>query len=447
MICFSLFVGAPAYRLARRIYREDARYIVKDIPYVKNGSRSQRLDVYILKPNSHLFRPSSSSSSQGADLPPPLSTSSSNIVASSTTTPVPMMPSISPMPILPFPGPTPSVPNPESSHSNFNGNLNDSSSGNLNVTATANGGSSAKEGKGSPVVLFVQGGGWTLCQKAVYPAVGRALRARGFITVIPDYTAFPQGDAELMVQDLKACIAWTIGNIENYGGNPSKIILCGVSAGAHLSSLTLLTELESCLKKSQVSLPTTTDMNKSKSAPTFSSLDHQIVPDWPYSGIRALIAISGPFNVPLLYKNMQMEGKERFSGLEEIMRGKENFEKYSPHHVLRDLISSNNSLVISTTLPPVTLIHGSRDKTCPIHCAVEFDKLLRQAGVHGKLTTYESQSHTESMMEVLDGVENARLILDIVRSIQSGTIAEPAEDKPPLSWRFRRLIMRSLSPV
>lgn len=52
----------------------------------------------------------------------------------------------------------------------------------------------------------------------------------------------------MMLDDVKTSIAWTLGNIDKYGGNPAKIYVVGVSAGAHLSSLALLTELESHLR-------------------------------------------------------------------------------------------------------------------------------------------------------------------------------------------------------
>ena len=52
----------------------------------------------------------------------------------------------------------------------------------------------------------------------------------------------------MMLNDVKTSLSWTFANIEKFGGNPAKVYLVGVSAGAHLSSLALLTELESHLR-------------------------------------------------------------------------------------------------------------------------------------------------------------------------------------------------------
>lgn len=219
----------------------------------------------------------------------------------------------------------------------------------------------------APVVIFIQGGGWTICQKAVYAMVGKALRSRGVVTVIPDYTAFPQGDVAVMLEDVKASISWTLANIDKYGGNPTKVYLVGVSAGAHLSSLALLTELESHLKASVSSQQLTAsqqDMNKSKSAPSLPSFHDT---HWAYSGIRAFIGVSGPFNVPELFKHMIVEGKDFFSGLNDIMKGKENFERNSPYHTLQRILSNYRTVDVSVALPPITLIHGSRFTFLPTH--------------------------------------------------------------------------------
>ena len=45
----------------------------------------------------------------------------------------------------------------------------------------------------APVVVFFYGGNWDSGSKAMYRFVGRALAARGVMTVIPDYRLYPQG--------------------------------------------------------------------------------------------------------------------------------------------------------------------------------------------------------------------------------------------------------------
>ena len=112
MICFGLFVAAPAYLQARRQYRKDASRISKNVRY---GERpGQFLDVYLLDTTPQSWP--LSSPTKVTDSAPPL----------------------------------------------------------------------------APVVVFIQGGGWTICQKALYVNVGATLRSRGIITVIPEYTPFPQ---------------------------------------------------------------------------------------------------------------------------------------------------------------------------------------------------------------------------------------------------------------
>lgn len=51
-------------------------------------------------------------------------------------------------------------------------------------------------------------------------------------------------------------------------------------------------------------------------------------------------------------------------------------------------------------------------------------------------------------MEVLEGDDNTRLMADITKVIHNSSSAiEVSEVRPSWSWRFRRMVMRSLSPV
>src|SRR5690606_40595089 len=44
-----------------------------------------------------------------------------------------------------------------------------------------------QRGAAAPVVFFIYGGGWNRGERSDYQFVGRALAARGFVTVIADY--------------------------------------------------------------------------------------------------------------------------------------------------------------------------------------------------------------------------------------------------------------------
>ncbi|XP_041364551.1 probable isoprenylcysteine alpha-carbonyl methylesterase ICME [Gigantopelta aegis] len=92
-----------------------------------------------------------------------------------------------------------------------------------------------------PVVIFVYGGAWGSGDKHVYCLLCSQLSHRlGAVVCCPNYSLYPQGYVDDMIQDVVDCISWTYENIESYGGDKDKIILIGHSAGAHLCAMSIL---------------------------------------------------------------------------------------------------------------------------------------------------------------------------------------------------------------
>jgi acetyl esterase/lipase len=87
----------------------------------------------------------------------------------------------------------------------------------------------------APLIVFFYGGAWSDGAKENFGFVGRALAARGFVCVIPDYRLVPAVRFPAFVEDGAAAIAWAQRNIERYGGDPRRIVLAGHSAGAYIA--------------------------------------------------------------------------------------------------------------------------------------------------------------------------------------------------------------------
>lgn len=90
------------------------------------------------------------------------------------------------------------------------------------------------------VIVFFYGGSWNSGDRELYGFVGRALAARGYIVVLPDYRLVPEVRFPGFVEDGAAAVAWVQKNITTYGGNPARINLSGHSAGAHIAALLTL---------------------------------------------------------------------------------------------------------------------------------------------------------------------------------------------------------------
>ncbi|WP_332711853.1 alpha/beta hydrolase [Pelagibacterium mangrovi] len=85
----------------------------------------------------------------------------------------------------------------------------------------------------APVCMFIYGGGWNRGERWEYDFVGRALAARGFVTVIPDYRLVPEVTYPAFLYDVAVAAKWIETNITTFGGNPEKLFMAGHSAGAY----------------------------------------------------------------------------------------------------------------------------------------------------------------------------------------------------------------------
>jgi len=90
-----------------------------------------------------------------------------------------------------------------------------------------------QRGDPAPVVFFIYGGGWKNGAREDYQFVGRALAARGFIVVIPDYRLYPEVRFPDFLEDNAAAMRWVQDNIAKYGGDPTRVFMAGHSAGAY----------------------------------------------------------------------------------------------------------------------------------------------------------------------------------------------------------------------
>jgi acetyl esterase/lipase len=92
----------------------------------------------------------------------------------------------------------------------------------------------------APVIVFFFGGNWVSGKRADYAFVGRALAARGYVVVIPDYRLYPQVRYPDFLHDAARAVAWTEREIGRYGGDPRRVYAMGHSAGAYNAAMLAL---------------------------------------------------------------------------------------------------------------------------------------------------------------------------------------------------------------
>lgn len=82
-------------------------------------------------------------------------------------------------------------------------------------------------------VVWFHGGGITSGNKHI----PEKLKNQGIAVVAVNYRLSPRAKCPDYIDDAAAAVAWTFKNIKQFGGDPSKIVVSGHSAGGYLTSM------------------------------------------------------------------------------------------------------------------------------------------------------------------------------------------------------------------
>jgi acetyl esterase len=85
-----------------------------------------------------------------------------------------------------------------------------------------------------PVVMYVHGGGFRILSKDTHWVMALVFARRGFLVFNVNYRLAPTHAFPAAIEDVCAAYQWVVGNAASYGGDASRIVLAGESAGANL---------------------------------------------------------------------------------------------------------------------------------------------------------------------------------------------------------------------
>jgi arylformamidase len=91
----------------------------------------------------------------------------------------------------------------------------------------------------APVLLFIHGGYWRLLSKNESSFMAPAFTSAGALVVAVNYSLAPAVTLDHIVDQLRRALAWIHRHIQEFGGDPHRIHVCGSSAGAHLTGMLL----------------------------------------------------------------------------------------------------------------------------------------------------------------------------------------------------------------
>lgn len=89
----------------------------------------------------------------------------------------------------------------------------------------------------APVLIVIHGGYWRALDKSDYSFLAASFTDEGALVVVPNYDLCPDVSIERIAMQLTEAVAWAWRNAAAHGGDPSRIVLMGHSAGGHLAAM------------------------------------------------------------------------------------------------------------------------------------------------------------------------------------------------------------------
>ena len=85
-----------------------------------------------------------------------------------------------------------------------------------------------------PVLLYIHGGGFRILSKDTHWVMALAYARRGWLVFNASYRLAPTHPFPAGLEDTCAAWEWVLANAARYGGDPSRVVVAGESAGANL---------------------------------------------------------------------------------------------------------------------------------------------------------------------------------------------------------------------
>lgn len=188
---------------------------------------------------------------------------------------------------------------------------------------------------GSPVIVFVYGGGWTRGEKGMYKFVAEGFTKDGFDVAVPDYRLYPDSVYPEMITDTGKAVNAVA---DAFPGR--SLVLMGHSAGGYNVLMTAMAP----------------DLSK------VAACDR-------ISGIVSLAAPTGAY--PMTDAPYTTIFPDRFQGQDAPMNR------------------------VNNDLPPIMLVNGKDDTTVGYGNAVKLSKSLKASGHAVTLSIYDDMNHID----------------------------------------------------
>ena len=104
---------------------------------------------------------------------------------------------------------------------------------------------SRTEGPAQPLLLFIHGGYWQSLDKADFAYLAPPFLDRGVAFASLNYSLAPGAKIERMIEQCRSAVLALLRQSGRFNIDPSRVVVCGHSAGGHLATMVILTQWRS----------------------------------------------------------------------------------------------------------------------------------------------------------------------------------------------------------
>ncbi len=221
-------------------------------------------------------------------------------------------------------------------------------------------------GERLPVLVWFYGGAWQNGRRQDYRFVAAPLARRGMVVVVPDYRLNPEVQYPAFLRDAADAVAVARDRAAEWGGDPSRVVLAGHSAGAYIAMML--------------------------------ALDRR----WlgAGAGISGAVGLAGPYDfMPILGPDVRAV----------FGAAAERADAQPITHAHRGA-------------PPLLLLHGTRDRVCYPRNSLALATRMRAAGGRADAVLYRRTGHVGIVLGCVPWVARCPTLRDVERFV-SGSLS------------------------
>jgi acetyl esterase/lipase len=237
--------------------------------------------------------------------------------------------------------------------------------------------------RAQPCVLWIYGGGWLFGTRSPCPIARLALR--GYTVVAVEYRLSDEAMFPAALHDVKAGVRWVRANAAQWGIDPARIGVFGVSAGGHLASLLAATSGQ----------------------PWY---DGGLGPVAGSTDIACAVAFFPPTDLPRLMDPAEDVSWKMKLAVRRMVGGDPVTDTAAAE--LARLASPIH--LITARHAPLLLVHGTDDELIPVQHSIDYSESLLRQGVDAHLRAVVGFNHGNMLLADAEVRRDMHAFLDRV---------------------------------